>query len=402
MMDTFTRADLRTLIETRQTPCVSLYMPTHRTGAELRQDPIRLKNILNLAEQRMTEMGLRTPEARNLLTQGWQRQGDQMFWQSQSDGLAMFLAPGWMRSFRVPLNFDELVIINDRFHVNPLLPLLQGDGRFFLLAVSQKLVRLFHGTRHSLSPLAPERLPRSLADVLDLGNYRNVLEWHSYRAPGLKAPDDERMLFGADGPEKQEEKKDDILQYFRRLDDALQDLFHDESAPLVFAGVEYLFPMFKETCSYRSLAADAIAGNPDGMPLEQLHAAAWQIVAPQFREDLRAAREKFGQYAARQLASTDLPAIIAAAREGRVDTLFVVRGQRAWGAVDEATGTVTPHDQAEAGKDDLLDYAVCQSLLHGAKVFSVEADDVPHRGTAAAIFRYSLVAPVEAGAVGPT
>lgn len=38
-------------------------------------------------------------------------------------------------------------MVDDRFHVTPLLPLLAGDGHFFVLALSQNQIGLLEGTR---------------------------------------------------------------------------------------------------------------------------------------------------------------------------------------------------------------------------------------------------------------
>ena len=45
-MDIFTRSELEQLMRKEQQWCVSIYMPTHRTGSEAQQDPVRLKNLL--------------------------------------------------------------------------------------------------------------------------------------------------------------------------------------------------------------------------------------------------------------------------------------------------------------------------------------------------------------------
>ena len=46
-MDIFTRENLTNLSGDMGSPCVSIYMPTHRVGREMQQDPIRLKNLLS-------------------------------------------------------------------------------------------------------------------------------------------------------------------------------------------------------------------------------------------------------------------------------------------------------------------------------------------------------------------
>ena len=42
----FSRSDLTMLMDATPSPSVSLYLPTHVRGAETRQDPIRLKNLI--------------------------------------------------------------------------------------------------------------------------------------------------------------------------------------------------------------------------------------------------------------------------------------------------------------------------------------------------------------------
>src|SRR6266540_3359133 len=130
-MDLFTRADLRALLAERAGPCVSLFLPTHRGGAEA--DPIRWRVLLHKAEQRLTAAGLRASEAQALLAPGRHLLEDTAFWKHQCDGLAAFLAPDFLRLYRLPLAFEELIATDGRFHLKPLLPLLSGDGRFFVL-----------------------------------------------------------------------------------------------------------------------------------------------------------------------------------------------------------------------------------------------------------------------------
>ena len=48
-MDLLPRRELEGLILEREGPCVSIFLPTHRAGAETQQDPIRLKNLLGEA-----------------------------------------------------------------------------------------------------------------------------------------------------------------------------------------------------------------------------------------------------------------------------------------------------------------------------------------------------------------
>ena len=41
----FSRKDLDELLDCESSPAISLFLPTHTVGREIRQDPIRLKNL---------------------------------------------------------------------------------------------------------------------------------------------------------------------------------------------------------------------------------------------------------------------------------------------------------------------------------------------------------------------
>ncbi len=66
-MSVFGRDELNALLTPSTGWCVSLYMPTHRTWEDTRQDPIRFKNLLRLAEERLIENGMRSVDVRTQL-----------------------------------------------------------------------------------------------------------------------------------------------------------------------------------------------------------------------------------------------------------------------------------------------------------------------------------------------
>jgi Bacterial archaeo-eukaryotic release factor family 3 len=91
---------------------------------------------------------------------------DHAFWQRQNQGLALFLAPQTFGEYRLPSSLDELGVVAHRFHIKPLLPLLSGNGHFFVLALSQKEVRLLQGTGYSVSEVELHGVPQGIAEAL--------------------------------------------------------------------------------------------------------------------------------------------------------------------------------------------------------------------------------------------
>ena len=94
-MDKITLDQLRqTFLGRHSGWCASLFMPTHRAGRDTEQDPIRFKNLLRQAEERLLAKGMRQAQVQNLLKGPQRLLQDQAFWRRQSDGLAIFFSEG--------------------------------------------------------------------------------------------------------------------------------------------------------------------------------------------------------------------------------------------------------------------------------------------------------------------
>ncbi|HEY9730053.1 MAG TPA: hypothetical protein V6D50_26705, partial [Chroococcales cyanobacterium] len=151
--------ELKKLVEQPKGLCVSIYMPIQRAGVELQQNSPRLKNLKRDAENKILESGLSEGEAWEFLQpiQNIIDSNDETFWQQYNgDGLAIFVASGVCHYYRLPLNFQELVVVTDHFHLKPLLPLLIGDEKYYVLALSQQDVRLLECTRYSVREIGLE------------------------------------------------------------------------------------------------------------------------------------------------------------------------------------------------------------------------------------------------------
>jgi hypothetical protein len=382
-MDLLNKDEIGALIDERGNLCVSMYLPTHRLGPETRQDPIRLKNLLKQAEERLRNNGLRRADAEEILEPARKLLSDRVFWQHQSDGLAVFASPKTFHSYRLPFSFTELVVVTDRFHVKPLLPLLSGDGRFYVLALSQKQVRLLQGTRHSVGEVNLEDVPTSLAEALGGEERERQLQLHTAARGGSA------IFHGHGSAGDESEHKKDLLRYFKQIDRGLQDLVCAERIPLVLAGVDYLLPIYREANTCAQLMDEGIVGNPDGLSARELHDQAWSILEPHFARAQARASAKYRELAGTGKTSGDLKKIIPSAYQGRVDALFVAVGVQQWGAFEANAGELEVHESRQPGDQDLLDLAAVQTLTHAGDVYAVTPDEIPDsRSPVAAVFRY--------------
>ena len=76
---------------------------------------------------------------------------DRAFWRHQQQGLTVYAAPNFFRSYWAPRPLREIAKVSNHFHVTQLFPSLADSTRFYVLALSQKDVRLIEATRSSVA-----------------------------------------------------------------------------------------------------------------------------------------------------------------------------------------------------------------------------------------------------------
>lgn len=381
-MDVLSRQEFRALFETRSQPCVSIFLPAHRAGPEIRQDRIRLKNLLREAEERLASNGLRAAKVRDLLSGPERLVDNEYFWRHQSDGLAVFVAQDFFKHYRLQLSFQELVVVAGHFHLKPLLPLFTEDGPYYVLALSQNQWRFFEGRHQSFDEIKVEGAPRNLAETLRYDEGEAHLQHRTLRAGAVRA-----ALFHGHGGEV-DAAKQNLLPYCREVDKGITDLLKDQRAPLVLAAVDYLQAIYREASTYRNLLEEGIAGNPDERSPEELHEAATRLLEPRFRKAREEAMERCMALAEAGRSSTDLREAAPAAWHGRVDFAFVPLGVQRWGTFNPETNETHVREKPEPGDEDLLNFVAMHAILNGGSVYAVPPSQMPNGACVAAAFRY--------------
>ena len=377
-----TQAELRSVLTESQAPAVSIFLPTHRAGQEMRQDPIRLKNLLKQAEEQLIKEGTRPSEARTLLGPVSNLIDDDPFWQHNGDGLALFRSPDVFRTYRLPFEPSEFVAVSDRFYIKPLLPLLMHDARFYVLALSQKAVRLLECTRDHAEAVEVPDVPQGMEQALPEGPAPQ-LQRHTLPMDGRGA-----ARFHGHGVGTDDVDVVNLRRYFQRVEDGLRERLKNERAPLILACVEYLAPIYKEVSAYRFILDAVVEGNPDGLRDEELQQKAWPHTDAHFQQARGKAAAEYHEGLAKGRASHRLDDILTAAFQGRIATLFVPLGVRRWGRFDFNNLRLEEHEAEQTGDDELLDLAAAQTLQHDGIVYGVKPEEVPGGQLLAAVYRY--------------
>lgn len=377
--------DVTALREKREGPCVSIYMPVHRKGKDTEQDPLRLRNLLDAAEEELGALGERGMPAAEILKPARDLLGEQRpFRSQQQDGLAIFLAPGWARILRLPFDVPEMLVTGSRFHLRPLAFGLQPDQEFYVLTLNRRGVRLLRGSRFDLEAVELSGIPTGVDEVLTI-----VESWErQFQArTGTRRGDQSTPIFHGHGLVRDTENER-LLEYFRAVDKSVLEVLRDADAPLVLAGIGYLIPLFREATSYGRVLEQAAEGNTETLDDTQLHARTWTLVEPLAAAESRAKRERYEARAAKGEASCGLERVLKAALQGRVETLFVANDEFRWGRFDDQSGKARQHEQRRPGDEELLDRALVETMANGGRAYALARDEMPEQAGVAAIFRY--------------
>ena len=336
--------------------------------------------MVRQAVEKLLVLGVNEHDAKELLQPIYELDNDD-FWQHQSDGLAIFLSPNQFRYYCLPIAFPELAVVGDHFHLKPLLQLMSGDGTFSVLALSQNQVRLFQGTRYHLDEIKLTDIPTNIADALQYDKPEKSLQLHTGSSKGNSA------VFHGQGAGN-EDHKNDLLSYFRQVNNGLESLFKNQQVPLILAGVDYLLPIYHEANTYAHLLPDGIPGNPETLTLEELHTQAWQIAQPYFDLAKVSTISHYEELQGSEKTANTIEKVLPAAYFQRVETLFVPIDKTVWGVFNPDGNSIQIHAQQETGDEDLLDLAALHTLTNGGTVYAVEQGDVPEHKAIAAILRY--------------
>lgn len=85
--------------------------------------------------------------------------------------------------------------------------------------------------------------------------------------------------------------------------------------------------------------------------------------------------------------TADPAAILPAAHDGRIDTLFLAEGADLWGRYDDAAHAAAIHEERKDADEELLDAAAVETLRRKGDVLVMPRDALPGGSIAAALLR---------------
>lgn len=373
-MATITKKDIEQLYNIHSANCISIFIPTHRSGNEVLQklDTQSLKKELKDVKLKLEQKELNQKKINEFVAPIQELIDNTGFWRKQSDGLAIFLAEGFFKTYTLPVNFEAYNYIANSFYLKPVMPMFVGDGTFYLLTLQLEDVKLYEMTKHSVTEikinhLIPERLEESVGyDFEEKGlQFRNQKEGYGTATFHGHA-------------EADHDRKNEILRYFREINKGLMTILKDENAPMLIASQEYLFSIYKGINTYKPLLENHISYDSLETDNQLLLEKAWKTMGPIFDKERKEKIERFEQYDSTNRTSSDIKEVLPAALQGKIDTLFVRKDKDIFGIYDAVKHHVEIREDQEHTHVSLLNMAAVKTFLQGGKVYLMEKDDMPN------------------------
>lgn len=293
---------------------LSLFMPTHLSDPENRQDPIVFKNLLKEVEAKLEEFPEKTlDKVRGELTA---LQKDTVFWNHTKGGLAILATDEETRIFHLSYPVPASVKIGDTYHILPLLRHMEGAREAILADIARNRVRLYRYDGSELIQMEPKDVETEFTDLFD--DYDPNPDGHS----GAGSFRGQNSGYHS-GTTKNEEDRVEREKYFRYLDNAFASLSEQFELPFILAGTTENLAAFKELAK-GNFYLEAVIDQPvDSIKAPRLTERLAEILEAE-RHQRHQTDEDMAAIAIRDnLAETDLAKIMQLAQEGRVGEFLI-------------------------------------------------------------------------------
>ncbi|MBV8895435.1 MAG: hypothetical protein JO051_02910 [Acidobacteriaceae bacterium] len=363
-------------------PCVTLYMPVAEGTANqaAKASALEWRELIRQIEPKAAELG---GHGRELLEpiSDWEA----VFPEGapQGESLAVFRSPDLFRVAWLDERVPSQAVISPHFQVRPMLRELTGHKTFYILALSQKNVRLLHCTMRSSEEVPfPVGVKTSYGDYMNSPKPDHTLDNRASGGPDMGGG---AVMFGtaADAVDK----KDDLGHFYRHIDNGLNEALRGKTEPVVLAAVEYELPIYRSVTKFPHLAEEAVHGAPNSLKAGEMHARAIDAIRRCYDHKVDEALAEYNHKVGGG-GTNRLKDVVTAAHDGRVLTLLVSDSLQTTGVFDEATHTVKGRETGTAEDEDLVNDAVVQTILHAGQIYVAPNNKMPHGSAVAAIYRF--------------
>ncbi len=245
------RSELRSFQSHRDYPSVSVLAPTHRTAPSNKRDPIKVKNLVNKAIDRLHgEFAKREVAA---VVNNLHELVRKVDWEHTLDGLALFASRTKSATVSLPFRVKPRAVIDETFATRDLVYAFNRASPYRVLLLSHT-VRLYDAWTTVLDEYTAKPFPMV------------------HRGPGGAS-----KLPGGPGVNRSAVRDDAHRKFFRTVDDAVEAVQKANPLPLVVVGVERNLAFYQEVVRNAGAIVGQLAGNYDTTSPTALGKLVWPL-----------------------------------------------------------------------------------------------------------------------------
>lgn len=384
-MDTLSLSEIKKLVEYMAPNSVSLYIPTPEIGSQGHMQPARLHNALREGLEKLQLSTLYDKERFDAIFK--EIADSTEFREQRYPALAVYIGMDMYAWYQLPVAVEQLVVVSNRFHIRPLLPLVTQQQEFYLLSLNKDNVALYKGDRDSLLEVTVAHLPKNVEAVVGVEADDRQLQFHtSTKGSGTgKRP----AMFH--GPSWKDDKQVYTDRFLNAVNEAVNTYLQKQKTkpPLLLSGVERMIVDYKGLNSYENLITELfLEGNYSRDSLAQLHERVITLFKPYVIKQAVIEVTEFVDRGSADKFSTEVTEVIKQARLGRVATLLLAENVHKWGNFDPNTLEVHEDLRPTGNNSDLFDIACAEVLFTDGTVYVVPEIEIPNNLSIVAVYRY--------------
>ena len=382
LADFETAKDLKTILAA-EGPCLSAYIPlsTAPPNQSVKANSLEWKETLRTLEPKVPQYGAAGRELLESI-----RDWDAIVQGQQPKGrsIAVLRSPDVFRVTWIEEPVKSRAELGPHFYIRPLLPDLTRDRVFYILALSQKNVRLLRCTSRTSEEVPfPRHVATSFDAYMNTATPDHVANDRASAGPGSGSS--KGVLFSTSSD--REDKDEYLAHFYRQVDRGVEEALRGKTEPVVLVGVEYEIALYRSLNSSLHLAQESVQGAPNSLKSGEMHARALDAMLRCYEKKVDEALAQYNHKVGAG-ASNRLKDVVTAAHDGRVLTLLVSDSLETTGVFDESTHTVKGRQTGGSEDEDLVNDAAVQTVLHVGQVFVVANGKMPNGAPLAAIFRF--------------
>ena len=277
---------------------ITIYAPTHRKYPENQKDRIVVKNLVTEAEETIKKHEGEKPvdDILNNLQQAF----ESIDWEHNKEGICLLVSDAGYKVLDLHHSPVAQVTVGNEYSIAELARTRDDVQQYYLLVLSEKPTRLFTGDREKIEEIEiKDKFPYfhtgfggSAGLPRDWGEPTNMIVDENHR------------------------------QFFRDISHFLTEVRHADPKPLFITGVEKWLAFWEEVAPENPPVA-SFEGNYDFMSPAQLSKTIWPKILDSVEQRNKAKLRLLEEAVSKKMFSEGFEDLYEAAKDGRIDMLFV-------------------------------------------------------------------------------